>query len=165
MAKLNILKEPNEALRKKAKEVTEFGARLNQLLDDMLETMRAYYGVGIAAVQVGVLYRACLVDTEENGAVELINPVILKASSIREGEEGCLSIDGRRGMVLRPNYVSVRAQDRRGNFFEREFSGRSAICVCHELDHLDGILFIDKLSVGDNVKQFDTRKRTRQKVD
>jgi len=143
MAKLNIIKEPNEILRKRSKEVTEFGARLHQLLDDMRDTMHAA-GIGIAAVQVGILYRACLVDTE-GGIVELVNPAILKATGEKVGDECCLSVEGRRGDVKRTTHVTVRAQDRNGKFFEREFTSRDAVCVCHEIDHLDGVLFTDKV--------------------
>jgi len=146
MAKLNIIKEPNEVLRKKSKQVTEFNARLHQLLDDMHETMIKAMGVGIAAVQVGVLYRVCLVDSEtDESVVELINPVILKATSIREGEEACLSVPGQKGMVLRPTYLKVSAQDRYGKPFVKEFYGRDAVCASHEIDHLDGVLFVDKM--------------------
>lgn len=146
MARLNIIKEPNEVLRKKSKEVTEFGARLHQLLDDMRETMVKAAGVGIAAVQVGILYRACLVDTDSSGIIELINPVFLNQVGMHEGEEGCLSVDGQRGVVARPSRVTVRAQDRWGKFFDHEFFGRDAVCACHEIDHLDGILFTDKFA-------------------
>lgn len=145
MAKLNIIKEPNDVLKKKSKEVTEFSARLHQLLDDMRETMVKAAGIGIAAVQVGILYRACLVDTDSTGIVELINPVFLNQVGMHEGEEGCLSVDGRRGLVARPLRVTVRAQDRSGKFFDHEFYGRDAVCACHEIDHLDGILFTEKV--------------------
>jgi peptide deformylase len=145
MAKLNIIKEPNETLRKRSKEVTEFGARLHQLLDDMRDTMISASGVGIAAVQVGILYRACLVDAQDGGIVELVNPVIVKVTGEKIGEEGCLSVPGFNGMVRRPLKVTVRAQDRNGKSFEHKFEGRSAVCVCHELDHLDGVLFVDKV--------------------
>jgi peptide deformylase len=145
MAKLIIIKEPDEVLRKRSKEETEFGPRLHQILDDMAETMHAATGIGIAGAQVGILYRVCLIETEENGIVELVNPIIVKASNVREGDEGCLSVDGRRGMVLRPTQITVRAQDRNGRFITHEFSGRDAVCACHEIDHLDGVLFIDKV--------------------
>lgn len=124
--------------------MTEFNARLHQILDDLADTMRAEGGVGIAGAQVGILFRVCLVSSSD-GHVELVNPVITKSGNIKEGEEGCLSVEGRNGMVLRPMHVSVRAQDRDGRSFTRDFKGRDAVCVCHELDHLDGVLFIDKL--------------------
>jgi len=145
MAKLTIVKEPNEILRKRSKEVTEFGARLHQLLDDLRDTMISATGVGIAAVQVGILYRVCLVNTDESGIVELVNPVITKVKGKNVGEEGCLSVPGKHDLVMRPTQVSVRAQDRNGKVFTREFVGREAVCVCHELDHMDGVLFMDKV--------------------
>ena len=145
MAKLKIITEPDEILRKRSKEVTEFGARLHQLLDDLHDTLRGAAGVGIAAVQVGVLYRACLVDTETKGVIELVNPSVLRAAGRKVGDEGCLSVIGRRGMVARPTQVTVHAQDRFGEYITYEFFGRDAVCVSHELDHLDGVLFIDRL--------------------
>jgi len=145
MAKRTIIKEPNEVLRKRSKEVTEFGARLHQLLDDMRDTMYATAGVGIAAVQVGILFRACLVTTDDKGIIELVNPVLIKAMGKKSGEEGCLSVPNHHGMIIRPTKVTVRAQDRNGEYFEHTFEGRGAVCVCHELDHLDGVLFIDRL--------------------
>jgi len=145
MAILNIVKEPDELLRKRSKEVTEFSARLHQLLDDMRETMQAAPGVGIAAVQVGTLYRACLVETKENGVVELINAVITDSSDLREFQVGCLSVPGKRGIVIYPHKVTVRAQDRTGKGFTMDFTERDAVCACHELDHFDGVLYIDKL--------------------
>ena len=146
MAKLNVVKDPNPILRKRSKDVTDFGVRLHQLLDDMHDTMRANPAVGIAAVQVGILWRVCLVDTDGDGIVELVNPSLLKSSGKKIGDEGCLSVEGRRGNVARAQRVTVRARDRNGKFFEREFYGRDAVVVCHELDHLDGILFTDKVA-------------------
>jgi len=145
MAKRNIIKEPNEILRKRSKGVTEFDTRLHQLLDDLRDTMQSAAGVGIAGVQVGILYRVCLVNTEDKGIIELVNPVIIKATGKKSGEEGCLSVPGHHGMLARPTKVTVRAQDRNGKFFEHTFVDRSAVCVCHELDHLDGVLFVDRL--------------------
>jgi len=145
MAILNIVKEPDELLRKRSKEVTEFNSRLNQLLDDMRETMVAAPGVGIAAVQVGTLYRACLVESKEHGVVELINAVITKSDDFKEFQVGCLSVPGRRGVVIYPHKVTVRAQDRNGKEFTMDFTERDAVCACHELDHFDGVLFVDKL--------------------
>jgi peptide deformylase len=146
MAILNILTGPNnDGLRKRAKVVTEFDARLCQLLDDMAETMYRAGGVGIAATQVGVLYRACLVYVDGVGVVELVNPEIIKATGKKVGDEGCLSVPNERGMVERPTKVVVRAQDRFGKEFTFEFTGRGAVCMCHEIDHLDGVLFVDKV--------------------
>jgi len=146
MAKLTIIKEPNEILRKRSKEVTEFGPRLHQLLDDLKDTMQAAAGVGIAAVQVGILFRVCLVNTDDFGIVELVNPSLVKAMGKKSGEEGCLSVPNHHGMIIRPTKVTVRAQDRNGISFEHTFEGRSAVCVSHELDHLDGVLFVDRLT-------------------
>lgn len=143
MAILKVITEPNEILRKRSKEVTDFSARLCELLDDMAETMNVYGGVGIAAVQVGVLWRACLVDTDD-GICELINPVILASKKPKHSDEGCLSVPNEHRSILRPQEVTVKAQGRSGKCFERMFFGREAVCACHEIDHLDGILFIDK---------------------
>jgi len=152
-----------EFLRKKSKPVTEFNARLHQLLDDMRDTLEDAWGLGLAAVQVGVLYRVCLVRCEKssppnggvdahgaqtaNGVVELINPEIIACSSEKPGEEGCLSVpDAGYHTVIRPHKVTVRAQDRNGKTFTRDFEKISAVCACHEIDHMDGILFTDKSS-------------------
>jgi len=156
MAKLKIITEPDPILRKVSKPVTDFDARLHQLLDDMTETCRSVAGLGLAAVQVGILYRACIVQTAtgtitRNGPdsqgdfVELINPEIVLAANPSLGEEGCLSVKLGHGNVRRPQIVRVRAQDRHGNTFKRDFHGMEAVCVCHEIDHLDGILFTDKV--------------------
>ena len=143
MAILKIVNHPDELLRKRSKEVVEFNARLHELLDDMLQTMDAVGGVGIAAVQVGVLWRVCIVETAK-GVIEFINPVIVNSSKPMKGEEACLSVPNTSGMVERPQKVTVKAQDRNGKFFERVFTGRDAVCVCHEIDHLDGVLYTDK---------------------
>ena len=139
MALRNILKEGDERLRKKSRPVTDFNERLWTLLDDMYETMKDG-GVGIAAPQVGVLRRAVVIDVGE-GKHELVNPVIVEQSG--DGE-GCLSIPGQYGLVHRPAQLRLKAQDRYGKPFELEAEGYFAVAVCHEVDHLDGILFIDK---------------------
>ena len=144
MATLNIITQPNEILRKRSKEVTDFSSRLHELLDDMAETMRAREGLGIAAVQVGILWRACIVDSAD-GLVELDNPVIIPQSKPKKGDEGCLSVPGARGGVSRSQEITVRAQDRHGKPFERKFTGMEAVCVGHEIDHFDGILFTDRV--------------------
>ena len=141
MAKL-IVTQDEEILRRKSAPVEVFDARLHQLLDDMLETMTALGGVGLAAPQVGVLRRACIVEIPQ-GALELVNPEILDSRKRKNGEEGCLSIPGVFHKVMRPQVVFVRAQDRHGEFFEAELHGMPAICVCHEVDHLNGVLFTD----------------------
>ena len=150
MALRNILTKEEPRLYKKCRPVTEFNERLHQLLDDMAETLAASNGVGLAAPQVGVLRRAVLVletnvaEDEDEYVIELINPEILETSGEQEGPEGCLSVPGEYGLVKRPMHVKVRAQDRDGNWFEVEGEGLTARCFCHELDHLDGIVFTSK---------------------
>lgn len=143
MALRNVLHEGDERLRKISRPVTEFNQRLWTLLDDMEETMRAQNGVGLAAPQVGILRRVVVVDVGM-GLHELINPEIIDQKGNQCGSEGCLSIPGEYGMVNRPQWVKVRAQDRFGKEFEQEADGYLAVAFCHELDHLDGILFTDK---------------------
>ena len=142
MALRTIIKEGDERLRKKSRPVTEFNERLWTLLDDMYETMKGD-GVGIAAPQVGNLRRAVVIDVGE-GRHELVNPEIDEQEGDQYGGEGCLSVPGQYGMVHRPQKLRVRAQDRYGKPFELEAEGYLAVAVCHETDHLDGVLFIDK---------------------
>ena len=151
MAKRNILTRGNEALEQSCREVVDFNARLHTLLDDMRETMLDADGIGLAAPQVGVLRRVALVldtnrETEcpEEMLIELINPVILESEGEQTGIEGCLSVPGLAGVVTRAETVKVRAQDRDGNWFETEGTGLTARAICHELDHLDGIIYQDK---------------------
>lgn len=120
-----------------------FDERLATTLDDMAETMYKAEGVGLAAPQIGILRRYCIVDVGD-GIIELVNPVIESASGKQEGEEGCLSIPNRYESVTRPMTVTVRAQDRKGNSFTITAEGFKARALCHEIDHLDGILYIDK---------------------
>ncbi|HIV01990.1 MAG TPA: peptide deformylase [Candidatus Aphodoplasma excrementigallinarum] len=141
-----IREEGDDILRKKSREVTVFDERLHTLLDDMFDTMYSAEGVGLAAVQVGVLKRAIVIDTRgENEKLELINPVIVKTEGERKTAEGCLSVPGVRGYVLRPEKVTVRAKDRYGE--EHEYTGEDLLAqaFCHEIEHLDGGLFIDKV--------------------
>ena len=138
MALRNILKEGDERLRKKSREVTDFNQRLWTLLEDMAETMKDGEGVGLA-----VLRRCVVIDVGE-GLHELVNPVFLTQEGDQAGSEGCLSIPGEYGIVHRPQKVSVRYQDRYGKPHELEAQDFLAVAVCHELDHLDGVLFIDK---------------------
>lgn len=142
MAIREIVKIGDEVLRKKAREVTRFDARLHTLLDDMKETLVEADGAGLAAPQVGVLRRAVVVLVDGEW-VELVNPAVIKTSGKQEGLEGCLSVPGRWGIVRRPMQVSVRAQDRNGNWFEKTGDGLMARAFCHEIDHLDGTLFVD----------------------
>ena len=142
-----IRKEPDEVLRKSSREVTVFDERLGQLLDDMYDTMYDANGVGLAAVQVGILKRAVVVDTREEGErYELVNPKLVYKKGEREVTEGCLSVPGVSGYVKRPEKVIVRAQDRTGKTFEVEATGLLAQAFCHEIEHLDGGLFIDKVT-------------------
>ncbi len=135
-----ILTVQDPALHKVCKPVTAFDRKLHRLLDDMRETLLDANGVGLAAPQVGILRRVVLVDTGEE-ILELINPTLLSTDGEQEGAEGCLSVPGRYGLVRRPYYARVRAQDRDGNWFEAEGEELIARCFCHELDHLDGIVY------------------------
>lgn len=143
MAKLQIVKEGDPVLRKVSRPVTEITPRILTLLDDMAETMRAANGCGLAAVQVGVLRRVVVIETEESGLIELINPEIIAESGVQEEGEGCLSVPGKWGITRRPAKVKVRAMDRHGKIVEYKGSDLLARAFCHELDHLDGELFID----------------------
>ena len=141
MAIRNILKMGEPLLNKKSKQVVDFNDRLHTLLDDMADTMYKEDGVGLAAPQVGVLRRAVVVDIGE-GLIELINPVIVETSGEQTDLEGCLSVVDYIGEVTRPNYVKVKAQDRFGKDIEVEGEGFLARAFCHEIDHLEGILFV-----------------------
>ncbi len=143
MALRKIVVQGDECLRKVCRPVTEFNARLHMLLDDMKETLIDSQGVGLAAPQVGILRRVCVVMNEDDEIIELINPEIVSAEGEQTGLEGCLSVPGKFGIVTRPNVVRVRAQDRDGEFFEVEDEGLTARCFCHELEHLDGHLFVE----------------------
>ena len=143
MAKLNILKEGDPTLRKVCREVDVITPRILTLLDDMAETMRAANGCGLAAPQIGVLRRVVVIETEESGLIELINPKIIKRSGKQNEVEGCLSIPGKAGITDRPAKVTVRALDRNGCEIEITGEDLLARAFCHELDHLDGKLFID----------------------
>ena len=135
-----ILTDKDPALHKVCKPMVNFDNRLFKLLEDMKETLVDSGGVGLAAPQVGILRRVVLVDTGEE-ILELINPTIIETSGEQEGPEGCLSVPGKYGLVKRPFYAKVRAQDRHGNWFEAEGEELTARCFCHELDHLDGIVY------------------------
>ena len=137
-----ILTDKDPALHKVCRPVEKFDGRLHKLLDDMKETLIDANGVGLAAPQVGILRRVVLVDTGDE-VLELINPSLLETSGEQVGAEGCLSVPGKYGLVKRPNYAKVRAQDRNGNWFEAEGEELIARCFCHELDHLDGILYTE----------------------
>ena len=136
--------DKDDVLRKHARRVDKFDDRLATLLDDMAETMKDGEGVGLAAPQVGVLKRACVIDVGE-GLIELVNPEIVHTEGEVTVIEGCLSVPGRAGRVVRPEKVDVRAQDRSGAPFDIHGEGMLAVCLCHEIDHLDGILYVDKM--------------------
>ena len=143
MAIRTIRISTDEVLRKKCKVVKEITPNLLTLLDDMADTMYEANGVGLAAPQVGILKRVVVIDIGE-GLVELINPEILETSGSQIDDEGCLSVPGKYAPVERPNYVKVKAMDRDGNEFIIEGEELMARALCHEIDHLDGILYIDK---------------------
>lgn len=138
--KIMTVKEP--CLHKVCRPVEKFDKKLHKLLDDMKETLVDANGVGLAAPQVGILRRVAIVDTGEE-MLELVNPELVETSGEQEGAEGCLSVPGKYGLVKRPNYAKVRAQDRDGNWFEAEGEELIARCFCHELDHLDGIVYTE----------------------
>ncbi|MBE6550107.1 MAG: peptide deformylase [Ruminococcaceae bacterium] len=150
MAKLKILKIGDETLRKVSRPVDNITPRVLTLLDDMVETMRAANGAGLAAPQVGVLRRIVVVETEEDGLFQLINPKIIAYSGEQESEEGCLSVPGRFGITRRPMHVTVRALNRKGETVDITASGFLAKAFCHELDHLDGKLYVDCAIKMDN---------------
>ncbi len=143
MAKLTIRKLGDEVLRKTCRPVEEITPRILTLLDDMVETMRAANGCGLAAPQVGILRRVVVVEVEAGEVYELINPKIVAYSGEQEGEEGCLSVPGEWGMVRRPMHVTVEALNRHGEVIQVTGHELLARAFCHELDHLDGKLYID----------------------
>ena len=145
MAIRNILKDEDPALRKVCRPVTEFNERLWQLLDDMAETMHKAPGVGLAGPQVGVLRRVVVMDVGD-GVIEAINPEIVSREGEQTGEEGCLSFPGKWGMVTRPYKVKMKAQNRHGKWYYLTGEDLLARCMCHEIDHLDGVVFLDHVS-------------------
>lgn len=151
MAIRNIRVDDDPILRKKSREVTEFNDRLFDLLDDMKETMYHSGGVGLAGPQVGVLKRVVVMDVSEdrNDFIELINPEITFEDGAQTGVEGCLSLPGLQGTVTRPNIVKVKAQNREGKWCLYKGEALKARCFCHEIDHLDGVLYKDKLDEGE----------------
>ena len=143
MALRTIVLQGDERLTKKCRAVTDFNDRLHTLLDDMTDTLLDSGGVGLAAPQVGVLRRVCVVLNEDEEVIELVNPEIIRTEGEQTGLEGCLSLPGKYGEVTRPMVVAVRAQDRDGNWFEVEDEDLTARCFCHEIEHLDGHLFVE----------------------
>lgn len=155
MAIRNILIEgEDDLLRKRSRPVDKFDKRLWTLLDDMAETMYAADGAGLAAPQVGVLKRVVVIDVGE-GLIEMVNPEIIAQEGSIIRPEGCLSVPGRRGTVERPEKVRMRYQDRKGNLHELDGDGILGMAMCHETDHLDGIIYIDKM-IEDVTEQFES---------
>ena len=156
MAIREIVVEGDPVLNKRCHPVTKFDDRLGALLDDMKETLANAKGLGLAAPQIGLVRRAVIVVNEKEEMIELINPEILESSGEQDGLEGCLSVPGKWGFVKRPNWVKVKAQDRHGNWFEVEGTELTARCYCHELEHLDGHLYVehvDKLYTNDELDE------------
>ena len=143
MALRRIVLQGEDCLTKVCRPVTDFDNRLHILLNDMADTLLDSGGVGLAAPQVGILRRVCVVQNENDEIIERINPEIVYTPGEQTGLEGCLSVPGKFGVVTRPEVVRVRAQDRDGNFFEVEDSDLTARCFCHEIEHLDGHLFVE----------------------
>ena len=157
MALRKIALQGEECLTKVCRPVTEFNDRLHTLLDDMAETLEDAGGVGLAAPQVGILRRVCIVLNEDDEIIELINPEIVYTEGEETALEGCLSVPGKYGEVTRPYVVRVKAQDRDGQWFEVEDEGITARCFCHEIEHLDGHLFVehtDRLMEGEELQQW-----------
>jgi len=148
MSVLNILHFPDPLLRQKAKPVTTVDAGIRRIVDDMLETMYQAPGIGLAAVQVNILKRIIVIDISENKdqPLCLINPEIIEATGSEKSEEGCLSVPAYFAEIQRADSVTVKALDRKGNAFELDADGLLAVCIQHELDHLQGKLFVDYLS-------------------
>lgn len=143
MALRRIVLQGEDCLTKVCRPVTDFDNRLHILLNDMADTLLDSGGVGLAAPQVGILRRVCVVQNENDEIIELVNPEIVYTQGEQTGLEGCLSVPGKFGVVTRPEVVRVRAQDRDGNYFEVEDSDLTARCFCHEIEHLDGHLFVE----------------------
>ncbi|MCR5484554.1 MAG: peptide deformylase [Clostridiales bacterium] len=150
MAYRQIVTEEDPILRKKSRQVEKFDQRLASLIDDMKETLKRAGGVGLAAVQVGVLKRVIVVDCGD-GEIELVNPEIISEEGEQKEQEGCLSLPGEWGVTVRPAIVKIRGQDRNGKWHIYKADGLKARCFCHETDHLDGRLFVDRLAQGETI--------------
>lgn len=157
MAIRNIRTDNDAILRKKSRKVENFDERLFTLLDDMKDTMRKSDGVGLAAVQVGVLRRVVVIDVGD-GLIELINPEIIESSGVQCDIEGCLSLPGQQSYTMRPAEVKVKAQNREGNWCVYKGTELKARAFCHEIDHLDGTLYIDRLASQEEIKQYAEKK-------
>ncbi len=151
MALRNIRKDTDPVLRKKSRPVTEFNERLWTLIDDLRQTLGQAEGIGLAAPQIGVLRRVVVIVDDELGDYELVNPEIIEREGTQTFREACLSLPKRYGVTERPRYVKVRAQDRNGEFHEYEGKDLLARCFCHEIDHLDGVLYPDRLAPGEKL--------------
>ena len=145
MAIRRIVTQGDPVLNKTCRPVTDFNRRLHILLDDMKDTLMEAQGAGLAAPQVGILRRVVVIDGGEEEMLELVNPEILEQSGEQTGPEGCLSVPGKWGMVSRPSFVRIRAQDRYGNWFEADGDELMARCFCHEIEHLDGHLYVEHI--------------------
>ena len=145
MALRTILTDKDPSLHKHCRPVTSFDGRLHDLIDDLKETLAEAGGAGLAAPQIGILRRVAIVVDGQEEMVELVNPEILEESGEQRGPEGCLSVPGKWGMVTRPNCVRIKAQDRYGSWFEAEGEGLMARCFCHEIEHLDGHLYVEHI--------------------
>lgn len=153
MAIRQIVKTGSEVLRYRAKEVTEFDSRLHTLLDDLKDTMIEANGVGIAAPQVGITKRVCIVCVDGENIYELVNPVIIKESGSQISLEGCLSVPGRNGDVKRPLKMTVDAYNRNGELMRYKVDEYLAVAFSHEIDHLNGVLFTDKIIEGSEIEK------------
>ena len=166
MAKLKIVQYGDETLRKVSREVTEITPRILTLLDDMIETMHEANGCGLAAPQVGVLRRIVIVETEESGLIEMINPQIIAFAGEQYEQEGCLSVPEEWPYTKRPMHVTVRAMNRKGETFEVSGSELLARAFCHEIDHLDGKLMIDRKAPADKIpseEEQEARRKARKR--
>ena len=149
MAVRIVREEGDEILRKKSRELEQVDDRIRDLLDDMVDTMHKYNGVGLSAVQVGILKRLVVIDLyDDKGPIKLVNPVILKTKGEQEVEEGCLSFPNKYAKMIRPAEVVAEALDENGKKIKIKAKGLLAQAICHELDHLDGVLFVDKMIPG-----------------
>ncbi len=155
MAIREILQEEDPVLQKKSRPVVDFDQKLWDLLDDMKETLEDANGLGLASPQIGILRRAIIVVNAENEMLELINPKIIKKKGEQDGLEGCLSLPGKWGFVNRPMDVTVEAQDRNGKTFQVSGLGLTARCFCHEIDHLEGILYTEHCDETYNAEQIE----------
>ena len=159
MSLRKIILQGDPVLNKVSHPVTRFDGKLHDLMEDLKETLADSGGVGLAAPQIGILRRAVVVLDAEDNVIELVNPEIIARSGEQTGLEGCLSVPGKYGVVTRPMEVTVRAQDRDGNFFEVSGTELTARCFCHELEHLDGHLFVEHTDRLYTAEELDAMER------